>query len=123
LLLFSASNLLGQSAGQVSGRVIAQTDRGPLPGVNVRIKGTTIGTTTNAEGEYTLTVSSRSDTLIFSFVGFQKQVVPIQGRSQINIEMATGVMSGEELVGVGDGKQKKGNITGSVPVVDAEKLE
>src|SRR5699024_5647995 len=89
LLLLSSLATHAQSANQVSGKVISEVDKESLPGVYVMVKATTIGTTTDAECEYQLNAPSKSDTLIFSFIGFKRQEIPIEGRSQINIEMAT----------------------------------
>ncbi|HYX07283.1 MAG TPA: carboxypeptidase-like regulatory domain-containing protein, partial [Bacteroidales bacterium] len=75
---FSSVDAIAQHT--VSGRVIDASTSETLPAVNILVKGTTRGTSTNAEGEYELTVPSPSDTLIFSYVGYQKQIIPIDGR-------------------------------------------
>lgn len=101
----------------VSGTV---TDQGgePLPGVNIVVKGTTTGTTTNTEGDYSLDVPESDDTLVFNFMGFESREINVDGQSQIDVEMAEEEKSLEEVVVVGYGSQEKTNLTGSVSSVD-----
>src|SRR5699024_3414247 len=98
----------------VSGRVMDVGKGESLPGVNIRLKGTSIGTTTDAEGRYELTVPSLSDTLIFSFIGFKTKEVPISGRDVLNISLERQTLKGEELVAVGYGTQQSQDVNGSV---------
>lgn len=102
---------------EVSGTVQDAEDGTPLVGVNVVVQGTTQGTTTGAGGEYQLNVPSDADTLVFSFVGYQERQIPIEGRSQIDVEMTSGTVMGEEVVVVGYGEQEKRQVTGSVTSV------
>ncbi|MDX1636394.1 MAG: TonB-dependent receptor [Balneolaceae bacterium] len=104
----------------ISGTVTDQTDGTTLPGVNILVKGTTMGTTTNAEGNYSLNVSSLSDTLVFSFIGYQSREVPIQGRTTIDVALTPRTLVGEELVVVGYGTQSREELTGSVSSVDPD---
>ncbi|MCW9706466.1 SusC/RagA family TonB-linked outer membrane protein [Fodinibius salsisoli] len=120
LSLFLVTAAYGQHS--VKGVVNDQAGE-PLPGVNIQVKGTTQGTSTNAQGAYSLTVESESDTLIFSFIGFQRQEVPIQGRQEINITMTPqAIEAGEELVVVGYGTQEQVDLTGSIKRVQSEEL-
>src|SRR5699024_10538026 len=107
----------------VSGTVTDAQYNDALPGVNVLVNGTTTGTATNADGTYQLQVSSLQDTLVFSFIGFQTQTVPINGRTEINITLQSEAFQGEELVVVGYGTQRKRDLTGAVDVVDVEKVQ
>src|SRR6056297_1577262 len=78
----------GMTQNTVSGTVIDAETLDPLPGVNIVVKGQpTVGTATNLDGEYSFDVPSLQDTLIFSFIGFLRQEVPIQGRTTIDIEL------------------------------------
>lgn len=108
---------------QVSGRVIDAQSGESLPGVNIKVKDTTTGTSTDANGEYELTVESLQDTLIFSFIGYQTATVPINGRSLINVQLQTQTLSGDELVIVGYGTQKKSSLTSSVSDISGAELE
>lgn len=108
---------------EVSGQVVdAETDE-PLPGVNVVVQGTTIGATTSASGNYTVTAPSADATLVYSFVGYETQEIPINGRTTINVELATSSELLEELIVVGYGSQRQADITGSVSSVSAADLE
>ena len=106
----------------MSGRVTDSLEAAPLPGVNVVVKGTQIGTATDAEGEYSLQAPAATDTLVFSFVGYQTQEVPIDGKSEIGVMMSSRSIFSEELVVVGYGTQRKVNLTGSVSSVSAEEM-
>jgi iron complex outermembrane receptor protein len=98
----------------VSGTVSDSETGETLPGVNVLLKGTTVGTSTDAEGEYTLNIPADSDTLVFSFIGYQTQMVSIDGRSSVNIQISPQTISAEELVVVGYGTQRRQDVTGSI---------
>ena len=97
----------------VSGKVTAGENNEPLPGVNVIEKGTSNGTVTNVEGQFTLNVSENA-TLVFSSVGYEPREIPIGNRSVIDIQMNEDVTQLEELVVVGYGSMQKGDVTGSV---------
>ena len=97
----------------VSGTVTDAESGETLPGVNIAVKGTTTGTSTGANGEYELSVPSLSDTLVFSFIGYQTQEVAIDGRTVIDIAMQSQTVSGDEVVVVGYGTQRKISLVGS----------
>lgn len=103
----------------VSGKVTAQEDGGPLPGVNVVVKGTSNGTVTDGDGNFRLTVSENA-ILVFSFIGFQTQEVQVGNRTTINVSLAAEVSELDEVVVVGYGTQSKRNITGSVASINME---
>lgn len=112
-----------QNEIDVSGQVIDVEDEQPLAGVNVTVKGMpTRGTSTNSSGEYQLTVPSPEDTLLFSFVGYVTQEVPVNGRSTVNVEMSADVQALEDVVVVGYGTQEQRQITGSVSSVSSEEF-
>jgi TonB-dependent starch-binding outer membrane protein SusC len=107
----------------VSGTIIDGRTGEPLPGVNILIEGTGTGTTTDISGFYTLTVLTSNETLIVSFIGYETQSIPIDGRSEINIEMQSLMYRGDELVVVGYGVQRRSDISGSVGIVSRADLE
>src|SRR5699024_8101347 len=78
------------------------------------VKGTSIGTSSDVNREFTLETPSNSDTLVFSFIGFRSQEISINGRSTINVQMEPETVEGEELVVVGYGQQREESVTGSV---------
>lgn len=93
-----------------------------LPGVSVVVKGSTTGTTTDAEGTYQLNVSSGPGTLVFSFMGMESKEVNYTGPGTLNVQLSDDLKTLNEVVVVGYGTQKKVNLTGAVAVVDGEKL-
>ncbi|GAB4029902.1 TonB-dependent receptor [Spirosoma gilvum] len=106
----------------VSGRVTDATTNGGLPGVNVLVKGTQQGTTTNANGQYSLTVPSGTATLTFSYIGFVPQEVAIANRSTVDITLQSDDRSLNEVVVVGYGTQRKVETTGAIASVKSAEL-
>jgi len=104
---------------QVSGKVVSVEDGIGVPGVNVIVKGTNTGTTTNVDGTYSLS-APEDGTLVFSFVGFQRMEVPINSRSTIDVSLEPDVQELSEVVVIGYGVQEKRDATGSVASVKAE---
>lgn len=115
-------NNLAPAAIPVSGKVI--NDKGePLPGVSVLEKGTNNGTTTKADGTFTLEASKTNAVLVFSYVGFKKAEVPANDVDQLaNVILIADDNSLSDIVVIGYGTAKKSDLTGSVAVVKAEKL-
>ena len=107
----------------VRGRVISADDRQPLPGVNVVVEGTTIGIATNAEGRYDITAPSETDSLRFSFIGFETQTIPILGREQINVTLRPESYQGDEVVVIGYGTTEVRDLTGAVGSISSEDIE
>lgn len=98
LLLFGISaNIYAQQAS-VRGTVTDATSSETLPGVNIIIKGTSTGTSTDAGGAFELPVSSLNDTLVVSFIGYETQNIPINGREQIDVQLNPATVSGDEVV-------------------------
>ena len=75
-------NMYAQSNQNISGTVRSFEDNEPLPGVSIYVKGTTLGTVTDLDGNYTLAVPSSASTLIFSFIGFVTQEIEVTGRTR-----------------------------------------
>jgi len=121
LACFTSINAYGQQT--VSGTVIDASTSQPLPGVNILVKGTTRGASTDGDGAYQLTVPSSADTLVFSYVGYQKQEVPVNGRSQIDISLQPRTLLGEDVVVVGYGTQQREDVTGSIAQISAGEMK
>ncbi len=121
LLLAGAVPALGQEF-EVSGVVTSQDNGQPLPGVNVVVQGTTTGTATDVDGTYELSAPDPQGTLVFSFVGYERQVIPINGRSVIDVQLAPDVAGLQEIVVVGYGTERKADLTGAIDVVEVEEL-
>ncbi|ARS42857.1 SusC/RagA family protein [Sphingobacteriaceae bacterium GW460-11-11-14-LB5] len=95
----------------------------PLPGVGVTQRGTGKGTVTNTDGSYSLTVSGDDAVLVFSYMGFDTQEIPVGGRTVIDVKMQSDNRVLNEVVVVGFGTQKKVNLTGAVGTVSGKQLE
>ncbi|HKK47163.1 MAG TPA: TonB-dependent receptor [Balneolaceae bacterium] len=103
---------------QVAGTITDASSGQPLPGANIVVKGTTTGTTSDRQGHFTLQVPSLQDTVVVSFIGYNNKVVPINGRTSINVNLKPQTVSGGELVVTGYTTQRQRNISGSVSSVD-----
>jgi TonB-dependent SusC/RagA subfamily outer membrane receptor len=101
----------------VTGRVTDEAGAG-LPGVTVLVKGTTTGTATDAEGNYTITAPDPNGTLTFSYIGYVTQDVPISNRTSLNVTLATDVQALSEVVVIGYQTVRKQDLTGAVSVVN-----
>ncbi|GAB2799420.1 TonB-dependent receptor [Rhabdobacter roseus] len=106
----------------VTGKVVDDTGQA-LPGVNVVEKGTTTGTTTNAEGDFTIQVGSANAVLTFSFVGYTPKEEPVGNRQRIDITLAPDNRQLSEVVVVGYGTQQKRDVTGAVASVSSRDIE
>jgi TonB-linked SusC/RagA family outer membrane protein len=93
----------------------------PIPGVTVSLPGTTVGTATDLDGKYSLTVPEGS-TLVFSFIGFETQRFDVGGKSVINVTLTEDMASLDEVVVIGYGTQKKVNVIGSIATISNEEL-
>lgn len=105
-----------QQQRTVSGTVTDDSGQ-PLPGVTVVVKGTTQGTMTNVDGEYSISNIPENTTLQFSFVGMRTQEIEVGSQTSINIEMVTDAIGIEEVVAIGYGTMRKSDLTGAVASV------
>ncbi len=105
----------------IKGTVVDATGE-PLIGVNVSVKGATIGIITDVDGNYTLEVPSNS-TIVFSYIGYQTQEIAVGNQSTINVTLKEDTQNIEEVVVVGYGTQKKVTVTGSVASLKGEELK
>ncbi len=124
ILVLTLTLDLTASAQQVTvrGTVTDGTTGEAMPGVNVVVAGTTLGTMTDVSGAFTLQVPDANSTLQLSFVGYVTQNVALGGRTTINVALTSDVAQLREVVVVGYGTQLKKDLTGSVTRVDAERL-
>lgn len=116
--------ILGSAYAQsrrVTGKVTSMEDGSPLPGVNVVLKGTTIGTATDGDGNYAIEVSGDNPVLTFSFIGLKTTEVAVAARTTVDVQMEQDVRELSEIVvtGYGEGQEKR-MITGSVTSVKGE---
>jgi TonB-linked SusC/RagA family outer membrane protein len=106
----------------VSGIVTDGTKNETLPGVSVSVKGTTTGITTGADGKYTLKVPSPDVTLVFSFIGYERQEIPLKGRATLSVTMAASNQALSEVVVVGYSQQTREKNTAAVSKIDPKQL-
>ncbi|GAB3262425.1 TonB-dependent receptor [Larkinella harenae] len=105
---------------RITGRVTTEEKGEALPGVNVSIKGTTRGTTTDADGNYSLNVPDEGGTLVFSFIGYLTKEEPVGNRTVVNLSLAVDNKTLNEVVVIGYGSVKKSDVTGAVSQISSE---
>lgn len=122
IVVFSCVSMQSFAQGRtVSGKVTAQEDNSALPGVNITVKGTTTGTVTDASGSYSLTAPDNA-TLVFSFIGYTTEEVPIGNRNTIDIALLPDVQALQEVVVTGYTVQEKKDLTSAVAVIKPKEL-
>lgn len=126
LALLMAGALVGiapaHAQQEISGTVTDGESGESLPGASVSVPGTTVGTATDMDGAYELSVPADADSLRFSFIGYQPQTVAIGDRSVINISLLPSMQQLDEVVVVGYGEQEARDVTGVVSRVSADEL-
>jgi len=120
LIFFGVSALNAQT---ITGTVTDATTGESLIGVNILIQGTSSGTTTNINGEYSLNVSSLEGTLLFRYIGYKPKEVPIDGNEVINVELESDIIMGDEFVVVAYGMQQSSLVTGAISRIDRRDIE
>jgi TonB-linked SusC/RagA family outer membrane protein len=130
LLFLMGSNLFVQAATSskniappvtIKGKITDGNNQ-PVPGVSIKLKGTSLGTVTNAQGEYSLSVSAADGILQISFIGYVTQEISINSRTEINVVLKESSKDLNEVVVVGYGTQKKVNLTGAVSSVSGSDI-
>lgn len=119
----SLAALLSESGYQqniVSGIVTDAETGQAMPGVNIQIKGTTIGTISDVSGRYSLGVNDRNTVLVFSFIGYSTREVIVEGRSVVDLSLQAELTGLDEVIVIGYGTMKKSDLTGSVVRADIE---
>ena len=116
-VFFFAGSVQAQT---ITGVVTDEETGSPLPGVNIVVQGTTIGTATGTDGEFELRVPSLQDTLVVSFIGYQTKEVALNGRNNIAITLLSQLIETDELMVVAYGVQRKSDITGSISSASVE---
>jgi len=122
ILLFLASTSVFAQKATITGTVSDENGR-PLPGATVQVKGTSVGTSTGIDGKYTVDVTGTDAVLLFSFVGYLPQEMPVQNQTTVNISLMPDIQGLQEVIVVGYGTQKKSDITGTVASLPKERLQ
>ena len=104
----------------VKGKVTSEAQ--PLYGVSVTVKGATAGTTTDDQGNYSISASGNAE-LVFTFVGFTTQTIKVNNRSTIDVALEADTKSLEDVVVIGYGTIRKSDLTGAVGTVSEAKLK
>lgn len=121
LMLMLSFTVLFAQEKSVTGSVTDENSES-LPGVNVIVKGTTLGTITDVDGNFKITVPSGKSVLQFSFIGFENKEVDVSKTNKVTIQLKSTTIGLDEVVAVGYGTQKKVNLTGSIESVKGETL-
>jgi len=120
LMLWGIPAMTLAQGQMVKGKVVSATDGSQLAGVSVLVKGKTSGTTTDANGQYAIQVD-KNQTLVFSYVGYKSHEQLVTGNT-LDVQLEEESHGLDEVVVVGYGQQKRGNITGAVTTMNTEKL-
>ena len=121
LFLFISLQIFAQDK-TITGVVTSVEDNLTLPGVTVIIKGTTVGTTTDIYGAFTLSNVKSSDTLVFTYVGMATVEIPVGDQTSLNVLMESDISQLGEVVVIGYGTVKKEDVTGAVSIVDSKTI-
>ena len=122
LLSFFALSLYAQQ-GSLTGTAIAASDKEPMIGLTVLVKGTTNGTVTDLDGNYTLTNVPKDATIVFSMIGYKTQEVKVNGKNVINVVMEDDTQALDEVVVIGYGAVKKSDLTSSISAIKGDELK
>ncbi len=123
LMLILALGFVSFSYSQVTvtGNVVSNPDKAPIPGVSVYLKGqTSVGTSTDFDGNFKIQLKEKSGVLVFSYVGFQTKEVAFSGNQTVNVSLSEETSSLNEVVVIGYGSQKRSDVTGSIASVKSE---
>ncbi|NJB82153.1 TonB-dependent receptor [Wenyingzhuangia aestuarii] len=119
--VLNTQNLITQQQFVVKGMVSDEFGM-PIPGANVVVKGTTKGTITDFDGNYTLSVTNKTATLVFSYVGYKEKELPLNGKTTANVVLEQDVSELDAVVMVGYGTVKKSDVTGALSSIDTEQI-
>ncbi len=122
LLMTIGFQLVSSQGSEIKGTVIESKTNLPLIGVNIIIKGTTSGTVSDLDGNFTLTVPNQDAILVFSFMGFKEQEIPVNGMSTINVSMEETIEMLDEVMVIAYGTTRKASFTGSAAVVSGGEI-
>ena len=106
----------------VKGTIIDETFNETVPSANIQIKGTSIGTVTDLDGNYTLVVPSKESVLVFSFIGYVSQEIKVGSKRTINVRFKEDTQNLEEVVIIAYGSQNKGALTSAISSIDTKEL-
>ncbi|EDM35630.1 putative outer membrane protein [Pedobacter sp. BAL39] len=120
-LCFLFTNVAFAQNVTIKGKVTDGGDNTPIPSVSIRVKGTTTGAQTDANGNYSISAAANA-TLVFTYIGYTTQEIPANNRTTINVALASSAQNLEQVVVVGYGTQRKLDVTGAVASVKGEDI-
>jgi len=123
LILLLAFQVAAFAQGRMVSGTVTDASNEPLPGVNVLIKGTTVGTITDINGKYSIAVSKTNDILVFSFIGYNEHSVVVDNNAVIDVILKEDILQLNEVVAIGYGVQKKKLSTGATLNVKGEDIQ
>lgn len=123
LLLLAVSFQVDAQQRVITGTVTSGTDKEPIPGANVQIKGTTVGSITDLDGNFSINVPSDNSILVFSYIGYLSQEVTVGSRTRIDIQLQEDVKQLGEIIIVGYGEQDRKTLTSSISSVSSKDIE
>ncbi len=121
MILLCSTPLFSQDR-TITGNISDAGENIPLIGATVQVKGATVGTVTDLDGNFSLEVPAGSEIIVFSYIGYLSQEVEIGNRTQFDILLAEDIQELDEVVVIGYGTQKKSDLTGSVATVSGAEL-
>lgn len=122
IIIKPAPKVLQQETVVIRGKVIDESGQ-PVPGVNIIIEAYNTGTITSADGTYELKVPDENVSLIYTFIGFEKQTIAVEGRTEINVQLKTEVSEIDDVVVTGYYNQTKESFTGAATTIQADELQ
>lgn len=128
LFLLTTTTLNAQNDSSAAGKLtitgkVTDEKGTPLPGVTVQVKGTQARTSVKEDGAFSISVPSTTAVLVFSYVGYVQQEVPLDNKTTLTVFLVSSQKQLEDVVVIGYGTQKKRNVTGAVAIFDASKLD
>ncbi|GAB3657237.1 TonB-dependent receptor [Echinicola sediminis] len=122
-VLFLIATVVFAQETVVTGLVVSSDNGEPLPLVNVLVKGTSVGAVTDFDGHYSITAPDPNSTLVFSYIGYASQEVPLSGKTNVDITLEVDGTALDEVVVVGYGSKSKKKITSAISEVDLKGAE
>jgi TonB-linked SusC/RagA family outer membrane protein len=116
------AGIVADQQRSITGTITDANTKEPMPGVNIQVKGTNVGTISDMDGKYTLPNVAENATLVISFIGYNTQEVAIAGRNAIDVALVSQEIGLEEVVVVGYGTQRKETLTGSVAAIKTDQI-
>ena len=123
VLFFAFAAISANAQKTISGKILKQKDKQPLPGVSILVKGSSAGTQTGTDGVFKITVPNDNSVLVISAVGYENEEVATTGKAMVTVELNEISTSLNEVVVVGYGTQKRKDLTGAISSVSAATIE